>query len=290
MIGTVPEGRSCTRSWCRSILGEPHEITWIARLGDGRRPRRAHQERCRRRTRDHAGAGLAGARAAAAAADRQRGGDPALSRPADDHDAAASSTCSSRSCRGRGLHSRPVRRRQDGAAQPDRPPFRCRCRDISSSPAASAPARWWRRSRSSRGSRIRAHRRFADGPHRHHLQRVLDAGRVTRRSIYTGITIGEYYRQMGLRTLVIADSTSRWAQAMRETSRAAGGDPRRGGVPPLLDSAIKGVYERAGVVRAADGAVGALRSSARCRRRAAISRNRSPSRRSPPSNASSASL
>ena len=37
-------------------------------------------------------------------------------------------------------------------------------------------------------------------------------------SIYTGIAIGEFYRQMGLRTLVIADSTSRWAQAMRETS------------------------------------------------------------------------
>ncbi|MBZ9934891.1 V-type ATP synthase subunit A [Mesorhizobium sp. BR1-1-16] len=77
-------------------------------------------------------------------------------------------------------------------------------------------------------------------------------------SIYTGITIGEYYRQMGLRALVIADSTSRWAQAMRETSGRLEEIPGEEAFPAYLDSAIKGVYERAGVMRTADGSVGAL--------------------------------
>ncbi len=77
-------------------------------------------------------------------------------------------------------------------------------------------------------------------------------------SIYTGITIGEYYRQMGLRALVIADSTSRWAQAMRETSGRLEEIPGEEAFPAYLDSAIKGVYERAGVMRTADGSIGAL--------------------------------
>lgn len=77
-------------------------------------------------------------------------------------------------------------------------------------------------------------------------------------SIYTGITIGEYYRQMGLRTLIIADSTSRWAQAMRETSGRLEEIPGEEAFPAYLDSAIKGVYERAGVIRTNDGSVGAL--------------------------------
>jgi V/A-type H+-transporting ATPase subunit A len=77
-------------------------------------------------------------------------------------------------------------------------------------------------------------------------------------SIYTGIAIGEYYRQMGLRVLMIADSTSRWAQAMRETSGRLEEIPGEEAFPAYLDSAIKGVYERAGAVRANDGAEGAL--------------------------------
>lgn len=77
-------------------------------------------------------------------------------------------------------------------------------------------------------------------------------------SIYTGLTIGEYYRQMGLRTLLIADSTSRWAQAMRETSGRLEEIPGEEGFPAYLDSAIKGVYERAGTIRTNDGSVGAL--------------------------------
>ncbi len=77
-------------------------------------------------------------------------------------------------------------------------------------------------------------------------------------SIHTGITIGEHYRQMGLKVLIIADSTSRWAQAMRETSGRLEEIPGEEGFPAYLDSSIKGVYERAGLIRANDGALGAL--------------------------------
>ena len=77
-------------------------------------------------------------------------------------------------------------------------------------------------------------------------------------SIFTGITIGEYYRQMGLDVLLIADSTSRWAQAMRETSGRLEEIPGEEGFPAYLDSSVKGIYERAGVIQANDGSVGAL--------------------------------
>lgn len=77
-------------------------------------------------------------------------------------------------------------------------------------------------------------------------------------SVYTGLTIGEYYRQMGLKALLIADSTSRWAQAMRETSGRLEEIPGEEGFPSYLDSAIKGLYERAGLLRTNDGSVGAL--------------------------------
>jgi V/A-type H+-transporting ATPase subunit A len=77
-------------------------------------------------------------------------------------------------------------------------------------------------------------------------------------SIYTGLTLGEYYRQMGLRVLLIADSTSRWAQAMRETSGRLEEIPGEEGFPAYLDSSIKAVYERAGVIKTNDDNVGAL--------------------------------
>lgn len=77
-------------------------------------------------------------------------------------------------------------------------------------------------------------------------------------SIYTGMTIGEYYRQMGYNVLVIADSTSRWAQAMRETSGRMEEIPGEEAFPAYLDSSIKNVYERAGVLKCPDGAVGSL--------------------------------
>ncbi|HRA87393.1 MAG TPA: V-type ATP synthase subunit A, partial [Planctomycetaceae bacterium] len=77
-------------------------------------------------------------------------------------------------------------------------------------------------------------------------------------SIYTGITLGEYYRQMGLDVLLLADSTSRWAQAMRETSGRLEEIPGEEAFPAYLDSAIKGVYERAGVLTTSDGSSGSL--------------------------------
>ncbi len=77
-------------------------------------------------------------------------------------------------------------------------------------------------------------------------------------SIYTGITLGEYYRQMGYDILLIADSTSRWAQAMRETSGRLEEIPGEEAFPAYLDSSIKGVYERAGIIRTNDGSIGSL--------------------------------
>lgn len=77
-------------------------------------------------------------------------------------------------------------------------------------------------------------------------------------SIYTGMTLGEYYRAMGHDVLVIADSTSRWAQALRETSGRMEEIPGEEGYPAYLDSAIKAIYERAGALRWADGRQGSL--------------------------------
>src|SRR5262249_60063992 len=77
-------------------------------------------------------------------------------------------------------------------------------------------------------------------------------------SIYMGITLGEYYRQMGFNVLLIADSTSRWAQAMRETSGRLEEIPGEEGFPAYLDSSIKGAYERAGVLQTNDRSIGSL--------------------------------
>lgn len=77
-------------------------------------------------------------------------------------------------------------------------------------------------------------------------------------SIYTGITLGEYYRQMGLDVLLLADSTSRWAQAMRETSGRLEEIPGEEAFPAYLDSGIKGVYERAGLLEMPDKSTGSL--------------------------------
>ncbi len=77
-------------------------------------------------------------------------------------------------------------------------------------------------------------------------------------SIYTGVTLGEYYRQMGYHVLLIADSTSRWAQAMRETSGRMEEIPGEEAFPAYLDSRIKNVYERAGVIQCPDEATGSL--------------------------------
>jgi len=71
-------------------------------------------------------------------------------------------------------------------------------------------------------------------------------------SVYTAITIAEYYRHMGLRVLVLADSTSRWAQALREMSGRLEEIPGEEAFPAYLRSLIAAFYERAGYVRISD--------------------------------------
>jgi len=77
-------------------------------------------------------------------------------------------------------------------------------------------------------------------------------------SVYTAATLGEYYRQMGLNVLLLADSTSRWAQAMRELSGRLEEIPGEEAFPAYLESRIAGFYERAGAVELNDGEVGSL--------------------------------
>lgn len=72
-------------------------------------------------------------------------------------------------------------------------------------------------------------------------------------SIYTGITVAEYYRDMGYSAVVIADSTSRWAQALREFTTRKGELPAEEGYPAGLASALADFYERAGRVNTLGG-------------------------------------
>lgn len=71
-------------------------------------------------------------------------------------------------------------------------------------------------------------------------------------SVYTAVTLAEYYRQMGLNVLLLADSTSRWAQAMREMSGRLEEIPGEEAFPAYLESVIANFYERAGRVRLHD--------------------------------------
>lgn len=77
-------------------------------------------------------------------------------------------------------------------------------------------------------------------------------------SVYTAITMAEYYRQMGLDVLLLADSTSRWAQAMRERSSRLEEIPGEEAFPAYLESTIAGFYERAGRIRLKDGDIGSI--------------------------------
>jgi V/A-type H+-transporting ATPase subunit A len=77
-------------------------------------------------------------------------------------------------------------------------------------------------------------------------------------SVYTAVTIAEYYRQMGLNVLLLADSTSRWAQAMREMSGRLEEIPGEEAFPAYLESRIASFYERAGLVRLYDGTLGSV--------------------------------
>ncbi len=77
-------------------------------------------------------------------------------------------------------------------------------------------------------------------------------------SVYTAVTIAEYYRQMGLQVLLLADSTSRWAQAMREMSGRMEEIPGEEAFPAYLESRIASFYERSGRVRLYDGGIGSV--------------------------------
>ncbi len=77
-------------------------------------------------------------------------------------------------------------------------------------------------------------------------------------SVYTAVTMAEYYRNMGLDVLLLADSTSRWAQAMREMSGRLEEIPGDEAFPAYLESRIAEFYERAGLVRLSDGSLGSV--------------------------------
>ena len=79
-------------------------------------------------------------------------------------------------------------------------------------------------------------------------------------SIYTGITLAEYFRDMGYKVAIMADSTSRWAEALREMSGRLEEMPGEEGYPAYLSSRLAEFYERAGMVETigSDGRIGAV--------------------------------
>ncbi|MFI3318133.1 MAG: V-type ATP synthase subunit A [Rikenellaceae bacterium] len=77
-------------------------------------------------------------------------------------------------------------------------------------------------------------------------------------SVYTGMTIGEYYRSMGLKVLVMADSTSRWAQALREMANRLEELPGQDAFPMDLSAIISNFYSRAGLVGLKGGGTGSV--------------------------------
>lgn len=77
-------------------------------------------------------------------------------------------------------------------------------------------------------------------------------------SIYSGVTVAEYFRDMGYDVVVVADSTSRWAEAMREFASRSGALPAEEGYPAGLSSALAAFYERAGRVVTLGGAEGSV--------------------------------
>jgi V/A-type H+-transporting ATPase subunit A len=77
-------------------------------------------------------------------------------------------------------------------------------------------------------------------------------------SIYTGITLAEYYRDMGYDVAMMADSTSRWAEALREISGRLEEMPAEEGFPAYLPSRLSAFYERAGNYRTLSGEIGSI--------------------------------
>ena len=77
-------------------------------------------------------------------------------------------------------------------------------------------------------------------------------------SIYTGLTLAEYYRDMGYDVAIMADSTSRWAEALRELSGRLEEMPAEEGFPAYLASRLSGFYERAGMMQTLNGSEGSV--------------------------------
>ena len=77
-------------------------------------------------------------------------------------------------------------------------------------------------------------------------------------SIYSAVTVAEYFRDQGLNVALMADSTSRWAEALREVSARLGELPGESGYPPYLASRLADFYERAARVRTLGGALGSV--------------------------------
>ena len=77
-------------------------------------------------------------------------------------------------------------------------------------------------------------------------------------SIYTGLTLAEYYRDMGYHVAIMADSTSRWAEALRELSGRLEEMPAEEGFPAYLASRLSAFYERAGMVKTLNGNEGSV--------------------------------
>ena len=77
-------------------------------------------------------------------------------------------------------------------------------------------------------------------------------------SIYTGITLAEYYRDMGYDVAIMADSTSRWAEALRELSGRLEEMPAEEGFPAYLESRLSAFYERAGMMQTLNGSEGSV--------------------------------
>ena len=77
-------------------------------------------------------------------------------------------------------------------------------------------------------------------------------------SIYTAVTLGEYYRDLGFHVLLLADSISRWAEALREISSSLEEMPGEEGYPTYLASRLSSFVERAGVVETLSGDIGSL--------------------------------
>ena len=75
-------------------------------------------------------------------------------------------------------------------------------------------------------------------------------------SIYTGLTLAEYYRDMGYHVAIMADSTSRWAEALRELSGRLEEMPAEEGFPAYLASRLSAFYERAGMMKNLNGTEG----------------------------------